>query len=386
MTPDRRETKPYFTEEHELLRASAREFVAREVAPNIEEWEKAGDLPRSLHEQAGGAGFLGLGYPEAVGGSGGDLFHMMVFVEEIILGGGSSGLCAGLLTHGIALPPILAGGDREQIDRWVRPTLVGKKIGALAVTEPDAGSDVGNIRTKAVRNGDSFTVSGSKTYITSGSRADFVTTLVRTGGPGGSGLSLLVIEKGMPGFHVGRRLEKMGWWCSDTAELFFNDVRVPVSHLVGPEGTGFRQIMENFETERIFLAIQAYAIAWRCLDLSIRWAKARSAFGGPLAEKQVIRHKLSEMARRTDVAREYVRGVARRTASGEEVGASVAMAKNTAVDACLFVVNEAVQIHGGLGYMRESEVERHYRDARILAIGGGTTEIMNEVIAKRLGL
>lgn len=377
---------PTFGEEHELLRASVREFVSREIVPHMGEWERAGELPRSLHEKAGRAGLLGLGYPEAVGGSGGDVFHVMVLVEELIQGGGSSGLCAGLLTHGIALPPILAASDPAQIERWVRPTLAGKSIGALAVTEPDAGSDVARLRTRAVRQGECFVVNGSKTYITSGARADFVTAVVRTGGEGAGGLSLLVIEKGMPGFHVGRKLEKMGWWCSDTAELFFQDVRVPASHLLGEEGTGFRRIMANFETERLFLAVQAYATAQRCLDLSMRWARSRVAFGGTLAEKQVIRHKLAEMARRTDVAREYVRAVAGRLASGAEVAAQVAMAKNTAVEACQFVVNEAVQIHGGLGYMRESEVERHYRDARILGIGGGTSEIMNELIAKRLGL
>ena len=379
-------SSPYFGEEHDQLRASARDFVAREIAPHIEEWESSGDVPRSLHEKAGAAGLLGLGYPEEVGGSGGDLFHMMVLVEEIVLGGGSSGLCAALLTHGIALPPIIAGRDREQIERWVRPTLAGKKIAALAVTEPDGGSDVASLRTRAVRDGDAYVVNGSKTYITSGARADFVTTLVRTGGEGASGLSLLVLEPGMPGFQVGRRLEKLGWWCSDTVELFFSDVRVPVSHLLGAEGEGFRQIVRNFETERLFLAVQAYAMSERCLELSLRWARSRRAFGGTLAEKQVIRHRLAEMARRTDLTREYVRAVARRIVSGENAPAQVAMAKNTAAEACQFVVGQAVQILGGLGFMREGEVERHYRDARILSIGGGTSDIMNEIIAKSLGL
>jgi acyl-CoA dehydrogenase len=377
---------PHFGEEHDQLRASAREFVAREIAPHMAEWELSGDVPRSLHEKAGSAGLLGLGYQEEVGGAGGDLFHMMVFVEEIVLGGGSSGLCAALLTHGIALPPIIAAKDPDQLERWVRPTLAGKKIAALAVTEPDGGSDVASLRTRAVRDGDAFVVNGSKTYITSGARADFVTTLVRTGGEGASGLSLLVIESGTPGFQVGRRLEKLGWWCSDTVELFFSDARVPASHLIGAEGEGFRQVVRNFETERLFLAVQAYAMAERCLTLSLRWASSRRAFGGTLAEKQVIRHRLAEMACRTDVAREYVRAVAARVAAGEPAAAQVAMAKNTAAAACQFVVGEAVQIHGGLGFMREGEVERHYRDARILSIGGGTTDIMNEIVAKALGL
>jgi acyl-CoA dehydrogenase len=375
-----------FGEEHRLLRASVRAFTAREIAPHIDAWERAGELPRSLHEKAAAAGFLGVGFPEDVGGSGGDLFHLMVVIEELIQGGGSSGVCAGLFTHTIALPHILTAGDRDQIDRWVRPTLEGRTIGALAVTEPDAGSDVAAIRTRAVRHGDCYVVNGAKTYITSGARADFATVAVRTGEPGHRGISLLVIEKGTPGFTVGRRLEKMGWWCSDTVELAFADVRVPAGNLVGSEGTGFRQIVQHFQTERLFMAVAAYATAQRALDLAIRWAQARQAFGTRLADKPVVRHKLAEMARLTDVAREYVRAVVGRCLAGDDASREVAMAKNTAVRACREVVEEAVQIHGGLGCMRESEVERHYRDARILAIGGGTTEIMNEVIADRMGL
>jgi acyl-CoA dehydrogenase len=373
-------------EELRLLRASVREFTAREVAPRMDEWERAGELPRALHEKAGAAGLLGVGFPEEAGGSGGTVLHTMVVVEEIIQGGGSSGFCAALFTHGIAVPHILAAGDPGQIERFVRPVLAGRKIAALAVSEPDAGSDVARIRTRAVRDGDQYLVNGAKTYITSGGRADFVTTAVRTGGEGHRGLSLLVIEKGTPGFTVGKRLEKIGWWCSDTAELAFADARVPAANLVGAEGTGFHQIMQNFVSERLCLAAEAYATAQRCLDLAIRWARTRHAFGTRLADKPVIRHKLAEMARQTDVAREYVRAVARRFVAGEDVSREVAMAKNTAVYACQSVVHEAVQIHGGMGVMRESEVERHYRDARILGIGGGTSEIMNEVIAERLGL
>lgn len=380
-----RARSPHFTEEHDLLRATARQFVAREVAPHMDEWERAGEVPRSLHETAGALGLLGAGYPEEAGGSGGDFSHQMVVVEELIQGGGSSGLCAALFTHAIAVPHIIMAAQPWQIDRWVRPTLAGTMIGALGITEPDAGSDVASLRTRAVADGDHFLVRGSKIFITSGARADFVTTAVRTGEPGHRGVSLLVIERGMRGFSVSRRLEKMGWSCSDTAELVFEDVRVPRSHLVGGEGTGFTQIMRQFQSERLFLAVQAYATAQRCLDLAARWARTRQVFGGPLRDKQVIRHKLAEMARQTDVAREYVRAVAWRFVEGEDVTLEVSMAKNTAVFACNHVVDEAVQIHGGLGYMRETEVERHYRDARILGIGGGANEIMNEVIARRLG-
>jgi acyl-CoA dehydrogenase len=373
-------------EELRLLRASVREFTAREVAPRMDEWERAGELPRALHEKAGAAGLLGVGFPEEAGGSGGSVLHTMVVVEEIIQGGGSSGFCAALFTHGIAVPHILAAGDPGQIERFVRPALAGRKIAALAVSEPDAGSDVARIRTRAVRDGDHYRVNGAKTFITSGGRADFVTTAVRTGEEGHRGLSLLVIEKGTAGFTVGKRLDKIGWWCSDTAELAFADARVPAANLVGAEGTGFQQIMQHFVSERLCLAAEAYATAQRCLDLAVRWARTRHAFGTRLADKPVIRHKLAEMARQTDVAREYVRAVARRFVAGEDVSREAAMAKNTAVYACQSVVHEAVQIHGGMGVMRESEVERHYRDARILGIGGGTSEIMNEVIAERLGL
>jgi acyl-CoA dehydrogenase len=223
-------------------------------------------------------------------------------------------------------------------------------------------------------------------FITSGVRADFVTTAVRTGEPGFGGISLIVVEKGTPGFTVSRALRKMGWQCSDTAELAFDGVRVPAANLIGAENGGFLQIVRNFVTERLSLAVQAYATAQRCLDLTLRWIRDRDTFGRPLSSRQLVRHKVAEMARQVDVARAYTRSVAERHAAGEDVLTETAYAKNTAVYACEHVVHEAVQLHGGMGYMRESEVERHYRDARLLGIGGGTTEIMNEIVAKRLGL
>ncbi|MGY1785161.1 acyl-CoA dehydrogenase family protein [Geodermatophilus sp. SYSU D00698] len=377
---------PWTTPERVALRRLARDFVAREVAPHVEEWETAGELPRELHRRAAAAGLLGVAFPEEVGGGGGDAIDSAIVTEELLLGGGSTGVAASLFTHGIALPHVVADGSPALVDRYVRPTLAGELIGSLGVTEPDAGSDVASLRTRAVRDGDAYVVDGAKTYITSGVRADFVTTAVRTGGPGHAGISLLVVDKGTPGFTVGRRLDKMGWRCSDTAELSFTGVRVPAANLVGPEGSGFVQIMRQFQSERLSLAVQAYATAARCLDLALDWVRRRSTFGRPLASRQVIRHKLAEMAREVDVARTYTRAVMQRWLAGEDVVTEVSMAKNTAVAACDSVVDQAVQVFGGLGCMRESEVERHYRDARILGIGGGTTEIMNEVIAKRLGL
>jgi acyl-CoA dehydrogenase len=367
------------------LRETVRRFTEREIVPYLADWERAGEVPRSLHKAAGELGLLGAAFPESVGGGGGTMLDSAAISEEIILSGGSSGLIAALFTHGIALPHILAAGDPDQIDRYVRPTLRGEMIGSLGVTEPDGGSDVAGLRTTARLDGDHYVVNGAKTFITSGARADFVTTAVRTGGPGYGGVSLLVVDTSSPGFTVTRRLEKMGWHCSDTAELSYVDVMVPRTNLVGEEGTGFRQIMRHFATERISMAMQACAIAQRCLDLTIEWCRQRVTFGEPLATRQVVRHRLADLARMTTVARTYVWSLAQTLVDGGTVTPTeVAMAKNTAVQACDAAVDAAVQLHGGTGYLRESEVERHYRDARIMGIGGGATEIMNEIIAKGL--
>ncbi|GFJ90823.1 putative acyl CoA dehydrogenase [Phytohabitans rumicis] len=350
--------------------------------PHLDGWERAGQVPRALHAAAAKVGLLGLGYAESVGGSGGDLLDTVAVTEEIIGAGGSSGLMAALFTHGIALPHIVSAGGEDLTDRYVRPTLAGELIGALAITEPGGGSDVAAIGTTARRDGDHYVVNGAKAYITSGVRADFVTTAVRTEG----GLSLLVIDRGTPGFTVTGPLEKMGWHCSDTAELSFVDTMVPKTNLVGPEGQAFPLIMRHFASERIALAVHAYAVAQRCLDLTVAWCRDRQTFGRPLASRQLVRHRLAEMATRTDAARTYVHQVAIRVAAGEPLVTEVAMAKNIAVAACDWVVDQAVQLHGGFGYLRGAEVERHYRDARILGIGGGTTEIMNEIIAKQMGV
>ncbi|MER7459637.1 acyl-CoA dehydrogenase family protein [Micromonospora sp. NPDC126480] len=382
------------TPERRQLRALTRAFVTKEVLPHLADWERAGEVPRDLHATAAKLGLLGIGFPEEVGGSGGDLLDSTVVTEEVIRAGGSSGLIAALFTHGIALPHIVAAvsdragtaADYDLVDRYVRPTLAGTMIGSLAVTEPDGGSDVAGLRTTAIRDGDHYVVNGAKTYITSGHRADFVTTAVRTGGPGAGGVSLLVIDKGTPGFTVGRRLEKLGWHCSDTAELSIADVRVPVANLVGEENSGFLAIMRNFAAERISLAVQAYATAQRCVELATRWCRDRETFGRPLASRQLVRHRLAEVHTRAESARAYVLAVAERVAAGEPAITEVAMAKNVAVAACAEVVDAALQLHGGFGYLRDAEVERHYRDQRILGIGGGTTEIMNEIIAKGMGL
>jgi acyl-CoA dehydrogenase len=376
---------PFTTPERVALRQTVRRFMATDVLPHLDEWERAGELPRELHRKAGAIGLLGVAFPEQVGGGGGDYLDALTVTEEIHYAGGCGGLIASLFTCGIAVPHIAAAGDPTQVRRWVRPTLEGELIGSLAVTEPDGGSDVASVRTTARRDGDHFVVNGAKTFITSGCRADFVTTVVRTGDPGAHGISLLVVERGTPGFSVTRKLEKMGWHCSDTAELSYVDTRVPVANLVGAENSGFAQVATQFVTERLSLAVQAYATAQRALDLTLEWCRMRETFGRPLISRQLVQHTLTEMARKIDVARTYVRQIAVRHVTGEEVIAQACFAKNTAVETGEWVVHEAVQLHGGLGYMREAEVERHYRDMRILGIGGGTDEVLAGLAAKRLG-
>ncbi|MTV23934.1 acyl-CoA dehydrogenase [Nitriliruptoraceae bacterium ZYF776] len=372
------------TEERRALRTVARRFTEREVVPNLPTWEAEGQLPRSLHRAAAEAGLLGLGFPESAGGVGGDAVDTLTVAEEMILAGGSSGLIASLYTHGIGLPHLVEAGDPALIDRVARPVLAGEAIVSLAITEPDAGSDVAGLRTRAERDGDDYVVTGTKLFITSATRADFLTVAVRTGGDGAAGISLLLVPTDTPGVEVSAPLQKMGWWCSDTAEIRFEGARVPASNLIGAENSGFLQIMQQFAAERLSLAVQAYATAARCLELTIRYAKERETFGRPIATRQVVRHRIAEMARQVDVATTYTRAVIARWQAGDDVLREVAMAKNTAVFACDRVVDDAVQLHGGMGYMRETEVERHYRDARILGIGGGTNEIMTEVVSRLL--
>jgi acyl-CoA dehydrogenase len=303
----------------------------------------------------------------------------------MVIHGKSVGTVVGLGSHGIALPPILNTGTEEQKKRFVPPVLSGEKIAALAITEPGGGSDVASLTTRAVRDGDHYVVNGAKTFITSGCRADLVTCAVRTGGPSHSGISMLVVERGTPGFTVSRKLHKMGWWASDTAELSFVDCRVPVANLIGEENQGFIAIMQNFATERLYLAGNCVAIAELAYRESASYARERKAFGKSLSGFQVVRHKLADMATRIAAARALTNEAVARHLAHEQVAGLAAMAKNTATDMCSFVVDQAVQIHGGYGYMREFVVERLFRDARLYPIGGGTREIMNEIICKLEG-
>ncbi|HEY4243402.1 MAG TPA: acyl-CoA dehydrogenase family protein [Kofleriaceae bacterium] len=373
------------SEEHAAIRASARRFAETHIAPHGAAWEEDEGFPVELYARAAAAGVTGIGYPEALGGQGGDLSHVLVASEELLLAGRSVGTLVGLGSHGIALPPIVRFGTPEQHARFVRPCLADGRIAALAITEPGGGSDVAALATTAVRDGDHYIVNGAKTFITSGVRADFVTCAVRTGGPGHGGISLLVIERGTPGFSVGRALKKTGWWASDTAELVFEGARVPAGNRIGAENLAFPMIMLNFAAERLMLAGQCVAIAELAYRESIAYVRERHAFGKPLSGFQVTRHKLADMASRLAAARALVGEVTTRVLRGEQAAGLAAMAKNTATDMCSAVCDAAVQLHGGYGYMRETLVERLYRDARLYPIGGGTREIMNEIIAKAEG-
>jgi acyl-CoA dehydrogenase len=371
----------YFSKAHAMVRRSVRDFVKKEILPNIDDWEEQGEFPLSLYAKAGEVGILGIGYPEELGGTPGDLFFKVAASEELMRSG-SGGLVAGLGSLDIAIPPIIRHGTDEQKERFVKPVLAGKKIAALGITEPSGGSDVARLRTTAVRDGDVYVVNGSKTFITSGCRADQVTCAVRTGEEGAHGISFLVVEKGTPGFSTSNKLRKMGWWASDTAELFFDDCRVPVANRIGEENQGFYIIMENFQAERLSLAIMANMTAQLALDEALRYAREREAFGKPLTAFQVTRHKLAELATLVEISREYTYRVAARMDTGIDQIKEVSMAKNFACSVSNRVTYEAVQVFGGFGFMRGYLVERLYRDNRVLSIGGGTTEIMNEIISK----
>ncbi len=378
---------PPFTEEHEALRESLRSFVAKEIRPHTPAWEEAREFPRELYSRMAELGFLGLKYPEEYGGQGGDYVHQAVFVEEMARCG-SGGVSAGIGAHtDIATPPIWKFGTEEQKQRWLVPAIAGEKIGALAITEPGGGSDVAAVRTSAKRDGDEYVVNGSKTFITNGVRADFYVTAVSTAPDGGHhGLSFLVLERDMPGFEVSRKLEKLGWHASDTGELSFSDVRVPAENMLGGENKGFYLIMANFQWERISMALGAVGGMQATFDRTLDYAKEREAFGRPIGQFQAIRHKLAEMATLIEAARDYAYYGLRLFVSEQECLKEVSIAKLFCCDAAVKVADEAVQIHGGYGYMREYDVERALRDARLGPIGGGTSEIMKEIIGRQMGL
>lgn len=377
---------PHLNDSHDAWRRSVRAFVDREIMPHVNDWDEDGGFPRTLHEKAAEAGLIGLGFPEAYGGvsDGVDVFHTLIATEELARAG-SGGLVAGLMTHGIGLPPVMALGSEEMKQRIAPEILSGRKLIALCVTEPSGGSDVANIRTKAVRKGAGYVVNGEKTFITTGCRADYLTVAVRTGGDGAGGLSFLLIEADSPGV-TRTRLKKMGWWMSDTASIHFDDVEAPAENLIGQENAGFAGIVANFNMERLSMAAQSVAFARVCIEDAAAWAHDRHTFGKPLSKHQVIRHKFAEMVRMTNAASAYLDHCAWRVMNGETPVAELSLLKVQATRTMEYCAREAMQILGGAGYMRGQRIERIYREVRVMAIGGGSEEIMNDLAARQMGL
>jgi acyl-CoA dehydrogenase len=378
---------PPFSDEHDALRESIRRFVASELRPHAQEWEDARWFPNTVFTRMAGLGYLGLKYPEEYGGQGGDHVHDAVLAEELSRCG-SGGLAAGIGAHiGIATPPIWRFGTDDQKRRFLAPAIGGEKIGALGISEPGAGSDVAGIRTLARRVDGGYVVNGSKTFITNGVRADFVVTAVKTTEEGGhQGLSFLLIERGMEGFSVSRKLEKLGWHASDTAELAFHDVFVPEANLLGEENRGFYLIMANFQWERLAMALGAVGSMDAVIERTLAFARERHAFGRPIGKHQAIRHKLAEMALKLEASRSLTYHALRLFADGQDALREVTEAKLLSQRSAYEVADDALQIHGGAGYMREYEIERVVRDTRLGPIGGGTDEVMKEILGKQLGL
>ncbi len=384
----KRSLLPPFGDEHEELRATIRRWVENEIVPFQDDWEEAREFPRELFGRAAELGFLGLKYPEELGGQGGDYLHDAVWAEEIAAAGISGGVGAGLGAHtGIATPPVWKFGTPDQHERFLRPAIAGEKIAALGITEPGAGSDVAGIRTRAEKVDGGWLVNGSKTFITNGVRADFLVCAVKTTPAGGHhGISFLILEHEMEGYEVTSKLEKMGWHASDTGELSFTDVAVPAENLLGDENGGFYLIMANFQWERLLMALGAVGGMQWCLETTLAYAKEREAFGRPIGNFQVIRHKLAEMAIKIETGRAMTYNALRLFHAGQDALGEVTLSKLFTQRAAVEVADEAVQIHGGYGYMREYHVERALRDARLGPIGGGTDEIMKEIVGRGLGL
>ncbi|MES1928346.1 acyl-CoA dehydrogenase [Salinisphaera dokdonensis CL-ES53] len=379
------ETHPAYTEAHALYRDTLRRWVAEEIAPHVDEWDEAGSFPRELYQRAADIGLLGLGFPEQYGGIESDMFFVIIGAQELARAG-AGGLSASLLSHNIGTPPIVKGGSEALRQAVVPEILAGRKISALAITEPGAGSDVANVATTAVRDGDHYVINGAKTFITSGIRADYVTVAVRTGGAGHAGVSLILVPTDAPGFSRTPLDRKMGWWCSDTATLYFDDCRVPTGHLLGVENEGFRLIMNNFNSERLWMSAACNGFAQVCLDEAAAYASERRTFGAALISHQAIRHKLADMAQRIRATQAFLEQVAWRVEQGDNPVADVCLLKNQATQTMEFCAREGVQIFGGAGYLRGAKVERIYREVRVNAIGGGAEEIMRDLAVRQMGL
>ncbi|HRH86815.1 MAG TPA: acyl-CoA dehydrogenase family protein [Rubrivivax sp.] len=376
----------YFTEEHRQFRDNLRRFLEQEVVPKAHAWEEAGKVPREVLRQMGSLGYLGIRYPEKYGGAELDTVYSAILAEE--LGRTTFGGFAVTVTvHTDMASPHLANfGSPEQLERWLPPINRGEQVCAVAVTEPDAGSDVAGIRTRAVRDGDHWVINGSKMFITNGVHADVVFVGAKTDmeAKGSRGISIFVVEKGAPGFRVGRALKKSGWLCSDTAELVFEDCLVPAAHLLGQENKGFYQIMRNFQNERMVIGAAAMGEAARAIELTVAYVRDRKAFGATLWDKQAIRQRLAMRAAQVEAGRALVYHAAWLDAQGKDCVKEVSMVKALCGELVNQVLYDCQQFHGGFGYIRESAIERMVRDARVEAIGGGATEVMLEEIAKRM--
>lgn len=378
-------SSPFYSEDHEAFRSVVRQFAKNEIIPNIQEWEQAGEVPRDLYKKAASIGLFGDGFEEVYGGHGQrDAILRMVIMQELAMAG-SGGVVASILSNYIGLPPIQRAGSDEMKAKVLTPCLAGDAVSALAITEPSGGSDVARIQTVAKRDGEEFIVNGQKTFITSGMYADYLTVAVRTGGEGARGISLLLIEGDREGVER-TRLDKMGWLSSDTATLYFDDVRVPVENLIGEEGTGFSSIVNNFNAERIDMAAQSIAYSRACYEEALEWSKERETFGKRLADHQVIRHKFIEMDRKINATQAWCELLAWRLNQGDDPIAEIAELKVQASTTFEFCAREASQILGGASYLKGSITERLYREVRVQAIGGGSEEIMRDLASRQLGI
>lgn len=378
---------PHLREEHHEWRSQLRRFIDTEIMPFADDWDEACEIPQALWPKAGALGLLGLGYPEVYGGTraGIDVWHQWITQEELARIG-AGGIVASLMVHGIGLPPVIHWGSEAMKQAVATPVLAGEKNISLGITEPGAGSDVAQIATTAVREGEHFIVNGSKTYITGGMRANWVSTAVRTGGPGAKGVSMLLIPTDAPGFSRTPLKRKQGWWASDTATLYFDNVRVPVANLIGEENRGFLVIMTNFNGERMGMAASMEAQGRVCLEEAVAWARERHTFGKRLADHQVIRHKIAQMKQRLNATQAYIRLCYEAIEAGNANPGDIALLKVQASETLEFCAREAMQILGGIGYMRGSRVERIYREVRVNAIGGGSEEIMRDLASRQYGL
>ena len=376
----------YITPEHEALREQVARFIAREVEPHAAQWEEQGHVPRDVLRRMGAAGLFGLMYEEAHGGAGADAITNLVFAEALSQSTFAGFIITVLVHTDMASPHLHHAGSPAQKDKYLRRVIAGELITAVGITEPGAGSDVAGIRTTARRDGAGpdadWVINGTKMFITNGVHADLYFVAAKTG-PGKREMSMFIVEKGTPGFSVGRALKKSGWLSSDTAELVLDKVRVPASHLLGEEGKGFYSVMKNFQTERIALAAMAVGHCQQAIRLTLDHVRQRQAFGGPLWSQQTIRQRLSMLDAKTRAARAFMYQCAWRVTLGDDIVQDVSMLKALTGELVNEVVQTCQQFHGGMGYMRETAIERLWRDARVLAIGGGATEVMLEEVAKR---